>query len=172
MRQILSSTSGLRPFYPRIYLLTHPLKPPLRQYIHLPWQFTPKFHSTLSSAECAPCFEYQFIDGVERLERYQPCGYHPTHICDVLADRYRVVHKLGYGTYSTVWLAHDSQRATYVAVKICAADAPPSEAGVLHALAKSEPDNPGRVMIPLICDQFELSGSQWMPSMLRDSSSS
>ena len=49
-------------------------------------------------------FKYRWIDGAERLERYQPGGYHPVLIGDVLEKRYRVVHKLGYGTYSTIWI--------------------------------------------------------------------
>lgn len=51
-------------------------------------------------------------------EKYQPGGYHPILIGDVLQSRYRVVHKLGYGTYSTTWLCRDSQSNKYVAVKV------------------------------------------------------
>ncbi|KAK2765450.1 hypothetical protein FQN54_008303 [Arachnomyces sp. PD_36] len=105
-----------------------------------------------------PNFEYQWIDEVEKLERYQPGGYHPIHIGDELADRYRVVHKLGYGTYSTIWLARDRHREVYVAIKINTANAPSCETGILHALADSRSDHPGRAMIPSILDQFELQG--------------
>ncbi len=43
----------------------------------------------------------------EDLDRYRPGGYHPVHLGDVFNDRYTVVRKLGYGRYSTVWLARD-----------------------------------------------------------------
>jgi serine/threonine protein kinase len=43
----------------------------------------------------------------ENPERYCPGGYHPVHLGDVFDDRYVVVRKLGYGQYSTVWLARD-----------------------------------------------------------------
>lgn len=43
----------------------------------------------------------------EDLDRYHPGGYHPVHLRDVFNDRYMVVRKLGYGQYSTVWLARD-----------------------------------------------------------------
>ena len=43
----------------------------------------------------------------EDLDRYRPGGYHPVHLGDVFNDRYMVVRKLGYGQYSTVWLARD-----------------------------------------------------------------
>ena len=46
---------------------------------------------------------------VESPHRYRPGGYHPVHLGDVFCERYRVIHKLGFGTYSTVWLARDLQ---------------------------------------------------------------
>ena len=40
--------------------------------------------------------------------RYRPGGLHPVHLDDLLdGTRYRVVHKLGQGPTSTVWLARD-----------------------------------------------------------------
>ena len=43
----------------------------------------------------------------ENLHRYHPGSYHPVHLGDVFNDRYVIVPKLGYGQYSTVWLARD-----------------------------------------------------------------
>lgn len=44
----------------------------------------------------------------EPLERYRKGGYHPTHLGDIFKDgRYKVMHKLGWGGYGTVWLAKD-----------------------------------------------------------------
>lgn len=45
----------------------------------------------------------------ENLDRYRSGGYHPVHFGDVFNDRYVVVRKLGYGQYSTVWLARDTR---------------------------------------------------------------
>ncbi len=42
-------------------------------------------------------------------ESYHPGGYHPVHLQDVFNARYRVIRKLGYGSFSTVWLAVDQQ---------------------------------------------------------------
>jgi hypothetical protein len=40
---------------------------------------------------------------VEDLERYTPGGYHPTLIGDTFCSgRYTIVHKLGFGGYSTI----------------------------------------------------------------------
>ncbi|KAK1145863.1 hypothetical protein N8T08_003809 [Aspergillus melleus] len=56
--------------------------------------------------------QYKLIEYVEDLDRYCPGGYHPLTIGDDLNDgRYRLVDKLGYGGYSTIWLARDLQRA-------------------------------------------------------------
>ena len=45
----------------------------------------------------------------EDLEDYRPGGYHPVSIGDEFNQgRYRVVRKLGWGHFSTVWLARDS----------------------------------------------------------------
>ncbi|RAL03519.1 kinase-like protein [Aspergillus ibericus CBS 121593] len=104
-------------------------------------------------------FEYQPIEGVERLERYRPGGYHPIRVGDMLNDRYQVIHKLGHGAYSTIWLSRDTQRAAYVAVKVGTADSSPHESDVLRSLTDDCPTVArGRSMIPKILDHFEIRG--------------
>jgi hypothetical protein len=41
--------------------------------------------------------------------RYRSGGYHPVLAGDVYNQRYRVVRQLGWGLYSTVWLAQDTE---------------------------------------------------------------
>jgi len=44
----------------------------------------------------------------ERMSRYRPDGFHPVKLGDTFkSGRYKVYHKLGYGGFSTVWLAID-----------------------------------------------------------------
>jgi len=44
----------------------------------------------------------------EFLEKYRPGGYHPVKPGDAFNEgRFSVVRKLGWGQYSTVWLAKD-----------------------------------------------------------------
>ena len=43
----------------------------------------------------------------ERFPWYQPELFYPARIGEVLAERYQIVGKLGYGGYSTVWLSRD-----------------------------------------------------------------
>jgi serine/threonine-protein kinase SRPK3 len=48
----------------------------------------------------------------EDWEDYVKGGYHPVHIGDAFSDgRYVVVRKLGWGHFSTVWLAKDTKYA-------------------------------------------------------------
>ncbi|EAW17522.1 putative protein kinase [Aspergillus fischeri NRRL 181] len=101
--------------------------------------------------------EYNWIDGVESLEKYKPGGYHPVMIGDMLHARYRIVDKLGFGGYSTIWLARDTRQEQYVAVKVGIADALPRETKILRALSSSSV-HPGRKSIPFPLDEFEVHG--------------
>ncbi|CDS12736.1 hypothetical protein LRAMOSA04920 [Lichtheimia ramosa] len=58
-------------------------------------------------------------DDEEDLEDYKKGGYHPVSIGDRFSrDRYIVVRKLGWGHFSTVWLAYDTVAERHVALKI------------------------------------------------------
>lgn len=102
-------------------------------------------------------YEYNWIDGTESLEKYKPGGYRPITIGDMLQGRYHIVDKLGFGGYSTVWLAHDTRLEQYVAVKVCIADSTFREANILRALSPPSP-YPGSNFIPALLDGFELNG--------------
>lgn len=43
----------------------------------------------------------------EGTDSYRVGGLHPVYVGDVYNDRYRVLNKIGYGSYSTVWLVRD-----------------------------------------------------------------
>mmetsp|Transcript_61685 Transcript_61685/g.142154 ORF Transcript_61685/g.142154 Transcript_61685/m.142154 type:complete len:525 (+) Transcript_61685:108-1682(+) len=45
-------------------------------------------------------------------------GYHRVKLGDVYNNRYRVIHKLGWGHFSTVWLCEDNNSGGYVALKV------------------------------------------------------
>ncbi|VUC36820.1 unnamed protein product [Clonostachys rosea] len=96
--------------------------------------------------ECAP------IQDVERMGRYSPGGYYAVNIGDSLhKNRYRIVHKLGHGTFSTVWLAKDTHHYRYVALKIGTGDANFKEASILENVAPNE-------LLPPLLDRFVLEG--------------
>lgn len=112
---------------------------------------------------------YRWIDGVERLEMYEPGGYHPVLIDDVLQDRYQIVDKLGFGGYSTIWLARDEVEKRYVAVKIgiSSPSLPRREPEILRALhhSTSNSQNPAEssntassATLPTTLDAFDIHG--------------
>ncbi|KAL5340599.1 kinase-like protein [Aspergillus crustosus] len=108
-----------------------------------------------------PTIEYSFVEDVERPEGYCPGGYHPLALGDLLASRYRVVHKLGYGAFSTIWLCADEQTKKYAAVKIGIGTSDHRESEILDRLNSSSNSNlghRGRSLIPTISDQFTLRG--------------
>lgn len=115
-----------------------------------------------------PSVEYRWIDGVERLEMYEPGGYHPVMIDDLLHNRYRIVDKLGYGGYSTIWLARDETVKRYVAVKIgiSSPSVPRREIEVLRALHSSRSnshapagsDMNASTALPSVLDAFDIHG--------------
>jgi hypothetical protein len=70
----------------------------------------------LQDGDCPDYGEFVDSDGEgdveyasEPLERYDQGLYYPMCAGEVLAERYRVEHTLGWGGYSTFWMAHDLQ---------------------------------------------------------------
>lgn len=108
--------------------------------------------------------EYKFLEDVECLCNYRPGGYHPMMLRDELCDgRYLVVNKLGFGTFSTVWLAKDRSNDRYVALKILQAEASIScnEANILRHLEAHRTNMPsanGEDCVPTLLDTFHIDG--------------
>jgi serine/threonine-protein kinase SRPK3 len=91
---------------------------------------------------------------------YRPGGFHPVHLGDKFKkDRYYVIHKLGHGGFATVWLARDSTRNRYVALKILAArlsrDCPEVE---ILRLIKLAPEHAGKPYVMSMLDHFWITG--------------
>ncbi|KAG6887611.1 hypothetical protein C0992_011541 [Termitomyces sp. T32_za158] len=103
---------------------------------------------------------YEWLEDVEDLESYRPGGYHPIHIDDEIKNRYCVVHKLGFGSYSTVWLARDQQLNRFVAMKVSIASASTesSETRILHHIRVAGHQHPGREFVTTLLDDFDLEG--------------
>ncbi|KAF7333699.1 Protein kinase domain-containing protein [Mycena venus] len=61
-------------------------------------------------------------DDYEPSQSYAPGGLCPVKLGDLIGSgtppRYRIIFKLGFGSFSTVWLAHDSVESRNVALKI------------------------------------------------------
>lgn len=106
------------------------------------------------------CPSYEQVYGVESLDHYRPGGYHPIHIGDRFLDRYCIVHKLGHGSYSTIWLAQDEQLARYVALKVGTADSSSNEAESLSHISASAIGKGtfGSKLLPSLLGQFNIDG--------------
>ncbi|XP_076839698.1 SRSF protein kinase 3 isoform X2 [Brachyhypopomus gauderio] len=67
------------------------------------------------------CFEHLKPDNKEDHEdsrEYCYGGYHPVQVGDVFNKRYKVLSKLGWGYFATVWLCMDLRSGKHVAVKV------------------------------------------------------
>ncbi|KAI9933648.1 hypothetical protein MW887_008121 [Aspergillus wentii] len=95
---------------------------------------------------------------MERLEYYKKGGYHPVNIGDKFQGRYRVVDKLGHGSFSTTWLARDEQFDRLVAVKVTTADSNSKEVDILSALTADRSTKGPASMIPSVLDRFNIQG--------------
>lgn len=45
-------------------------------------------------------------------------GYRAIHLGEVFKERYKVIHKLGFGDTCTVWLCRDLQKGVWVALRV------------------------------------------------------
>lgn len=126
--------------------------------------FQPRLSNCRKMMTSAQPGEYEPIPYVEQLEEYRPGGFHPVHLGDRLkGDQYRILNKIGHGSFCTVWLAEDLTTGTCVAVSIQRADDSQGDEGthninILRHLSKSDPDHPGRSQVLLPLDIFKLSG--------------
>lgn len=58
----------------------------------------------------------------ETLDDYRADRFYPARYHEVLGSRYEILLKLGYGGFSTVWLAKDSRTKHFVTIKILTKD--------------------------------------------------
>ncbi|PTD08946.1 Serine/threonine-protein kinase SKY1 [Fusarium culmorum] len=96
----------------------------------------------------------------EPFYRYEPGGYHPVELGETLKDgRYKVLHKLGWGGFSTTWAAKDQKTNSYVAVKVkISKDKDTRELEVLQALSALPKHHPGSSHINQLRDHFTIDG--------------
>ncbi|KAL3477219.1 kinase-like domain-containing protein [Aspergillus californicus] len=104
---------------------------------------------------------HELTTPTEWAEDYRPGKYHPVNLGDTFKDStYRVIRKLGYGSYSTVWLAKDQATNKYVALKISIAnqDRTHHELDISRTLSQVPPGHPGKQFIPSLLDVFTHDG--------------
>ncbi|SMQ56275.1 unnamed protein product [Zymoseptoria tritici ST99CH_3D7] len=111
---------------------------------------------------------YNLEVDVEDFEEYRPGGYHPVIVGDTFNNgRYQVVHKLGFGGYSTIWLARDLVHHRYVSLKILVAGESrnSNEGKILRHLSDGD-SGQGKQFIPCLLDEFSIEGPNGQHSCL------
>ncbi|MBN3289134.1 SRPK1 kinase, partial [Polypterus senegalus] len=90
-------------------------------------------------------------------------GYHHVKIGDLFNGRYHVIRKLGWGHFSTVWLAWDIQGKRFVAMKVVKSaehytETALDEIKLLRCVRNTDPCDPNREMVVQLLDDFKISG--------------
>ncbi|XP_025763159.1 SRSF protein kinase 1b isoform X1 [Oreochromis niloticus] len=90
-------------------------------------------------------------------------GYHHVRIGDLFNGRYHVIRKLGWGHFSTVWLAWDIQEKCFVAMKVVKSaehytETALDEIKLLKSVRNTDPSDPYREKVVQLLDDFKISG--------------
>ncbi|XP_064894532.1 SRSF protein kinase 1 isoform X2 [Columba livia] len=90
-------------------------------------------------------------------------GYHLVKIGDLFNGRYHVIRKLGWGHFSTVWLAWDTQGRRFVAMKVVKSaehytETALDEIKLLKSVRNSDPNDPSKERVVQLLDDFKISG--------------
>ncbi|GJJ08831.1 hypothetical protein Clacol_003050 [Clathrus columnatus] len=122
---------------------------------------------TLKTPELGSDFYYNIPETTEGIIRYLPGGYHPAIIGDILGEspqrKYRLMHKLGWVSSATVWLAQTTDETeAFVSVKITTADGDNDaqflqQIEILQKTTKTQPDSSSS-HIQTLLDHFKLHG--------------
>ncbi|KAM5341966.1 hypothetical protein ACJ41O_014997 [Fusarium nematophilum] len=108
----------------------------------------------------------------EGIAAYQPGGFHPVYIGDLFDDRFKVLSKIGYGVYSTVWLVRDLRassdngsevfRALKVLSATCYGQGNDSfEREILTHLREGDKSQMGYAYVCHLVDDFEHKAGNW-----------
>lgn len=101
----------------------------------------------------------------EEPKHYKIGGYHPAYVGEVMGreNNYKLLRKLGWGHFSTVWLAYDNLAERHVAVKISKSGksytaAAREEINLFKTINQGDPNHPGYSRIIQMLDWFEHTG--------------
>ncbi|KAF9199119.1 serine/threonine protein kinase, CMGC group [Haplosporangium sp. Z 27] len=109
-----------------------------------------------------------YSDEEEDMEDYKKGGYHYIAIGDSFHDgRYVILQKLGWGHFSTVWLAKDTLNNRHVALKVVKSathytETALDEIKLLERVVQANPDAPGRKYVVELLDHFKHHGPNGM----------
>ncbi|CAE6496121.1 unnamed protein product [Rhizoctonia solani] len=109
----------------------------------------------------------------ELVHKFDPAYWYPAEVGQILKDTYRLVAKLGFGNSSTVWLAKDITRwswlpTRYVTLKISTSHGADStntdyrthEIYISKQILSKNPTHPGLQFLRTAIDEFQLKGKR------------
>lgn len=106
-------------------------------------------------------FDDANIKSEESIDDYKQGGYHPTFIGERYGsnNQYRIIRKLGWGHFSTVWLSWDEDKHRHVAIKIVRSSTNYKEAAIdeikiLESVNNGDNSHPGKHHIVELLDHF------------------
>ncbi|KAF4525250.1 hypothetical protein B566_EDAN014553 [Ephemera danica] len=96
----------------------------------------------------------------EDADDYCKGGYYPVKLGNIFATRYYIIRKLGWGQFSTVWLAWNLPESKFVAIKIvkCAlqyTEAALDEISMLKRIRETNPNDEKRERVIQLLDHFK-----------------
>ncbi|KAG7807524.1 hypothetical protein KL921_004282 [Ogataea angusta] len=110
-------------------------------------------------------YEEENLKKEEDEKDYCEGGYHPTYVGERYGTekQYLIVRKLGWGHFSTVWLAFDSKHHRHVAIKIVRSsknyrEAALDEIKILEKIGSGPEAHPGKKHIVRMLDHFVHAG--------------
>ncbi|KAK8208136.1 protein kinase [Phyllosticta capitalensis] len=115
-----------------------------------------------------PITEYPYLEVLtdsESANRYGAGGFFPIHLGDQFkGGRYKILHKLSWGSDSTVWAARDQREGKYVAIKVLGSDRqePRWQLDIMRAIAVQLPKHPGSRNLVRMLDQFCVRGHDFL----------
>ncbi|XP_077431614.1 SRSF protein kinase 3 [Vanacampus margaritifer] len=123
------------------------------------------------SAAALGCLKQLKLKDAENPREYCYGGYHRVQIGDVFNRRYKVLSKLGWGYFATVWLCVDLGLGGHVAVKVLKsgdgfAQAGHDELSLLKCTAGPASRHPHSLRIVRLLDEFKVAGDNGVHTCL------
>ncbi|XP_020606027.1 SRSF protein kinase 1-like isoform X2 [Orbicella faveolata] len=112
--------------------------------------------------------DYEVDENSDEEEQEEPgdyCkgGYHPVRLGDLFNNRYSIIRKLGWGHFSTVWLAWDLKDRRFVALKIVKSASHYTETAIdemklLRTVHTADANHTGYKHVVQLTDDFKIVG--------------
>ncbi|KAB8278281.1 CMGC protein kinase [Aspergillus minisclerotigenes] len=91
---------------------------------------------------------------------YNSKRFYPAKPGEVLADRYQILVKVGWGTSSTVWFAHEPEGVVALKISNTSSHTADDERDIEEHIAKTDPSHRGFPLFRTFTESFEVTGPE------------